>query len=95
VATQKDKDKGASPQGEEPQVELEHAGPLVPVLQGDGVGQVDEKVNPAQDELQSTSTRPSAKGYLGVEAIPRPTEHYSVEGVTAVKPTPESERGSI
>jgi hypothetical protein len=67
----------------------------VPVLQGDGVGQEDEKVNPAQDELHTTVDEAERKGYLGVEADPTPDLHYSVEGVTSGLPTPESERGSI
>ena len=85
--TQKDK------KAEAPQVALEQAGPLVPVLPGDGIGEVDEKVNPAQDELQETVDEAEDKGYLGVKADDTPDEHYTVAGVIAGKPTPENPTG--
>jgi hypothetical protein len=44
-------------------VVLEQAGPAVP-SSNDGVGQEDEKVNPAQDELQERVDEAEAKGYL-------------------------------
>jgi hypothetical protein len=62
VATRKDKDEASAA---EPQVVLEQAGPAVPTFV-DGVGEVDEKVNPAQDELQERVDDAEAKGYLGV-----------------------------
>jgi hypothetical protein len=85
------KDKKA----EEPQVALEQAGPVVPVLAGDGVGEVDEKVNPAQDELQETVDTAEDKGFLGVKADPTPDHHYTVAGVLAGKPTPETTKGEV
>jgi hypothetical protein len=91
VATRKDKDEASAA---EPQVVLEQAGPAVPVW-NDGVGQEDEKVNPAQDELQERVDEAEAKGYYGVEADPTPDEHYTVQGVTAGKPTPETDRGDL
>jgi hypothetical protein len=90
VATQRDKSTPAA----EPQVVLEQAGPVVPVLKNDGVGEVDEKVNPAQDELQERVDEAEAKGYLGVEADKTPDEHYTVQGVIAGKPTPETDGGA-
>jgi hypothetical protein len=90
VATRKDKDE--APAAEEPQVTLEQSGPAVPVW-NDGVGQEDEKVNPAQDELQERVDDAEAKGYLGAEADKTPDEHYTVQGVTAGKPTPENPTG--
>jgi hypothetical protein len=89
VANRKDKDEAPAA---EPQVTLEQSGPAVPVW-NDGVGQEDEKVNPAQDELQERVDDAEAKGYLGVSSDPTPDHHYSIEGVTSGKPTPETERG--
>jgi hypothetical protein len=87
------KDKGNAAQAEESQVALEPTGPVAPVAKGDGVGEVDEKVNPAQDELQKRVDEAEAKGYYGVEADKTPDEHYTVAGVTAGKPTPETTKG--
>jgi hypothetical protein len=87
--TQKDK------KAEEPQVALEQAGPVVPVLQGDGVGEVDEKVNPAQDAPPGDGRQAEDKGYYGVEADPTPDHHYTVAGVLAGKPTPETTKGEV
>lgn len=60
----------------------------------DGVGEVDEKVNPAQDVLQETVDKAEDRGFLGVETDPTPNEHYTVDGVIAGKPTPETEKGN-
>lgn len=49
---------------------------------GDALAQVDEVVN---DEID--------KGYRGVEIDPTPNEHYTVPGVLAGKPTPETDEG--
>lgn len=96
MATRKDKDEpqAAAAQGEEPQVELQAAGPVVPVFSNDGVGQEDEKVNPAQEELQRTVDEAEAKGYYGIETDSTPDRHYSLEGVTSGLPTPETDRGN-
>lgn len=91
MATRKDKDEASAA---EPQVVLEQAGPAVPTSV-DGVGEVDEKVNPAQDELQERVDEAEAKGYLGVSSDPTPDEHYTVQGVTAGKPTPETDKGNV
>ena len=80
---------------DEPQVALEKAGPVVPVVQGGGEGEVDEKVNPAQDELQRRVDEAEAKGFSGVVAAPTPDRHYTVEGVLAGKPTPETNGGAL
>jgi hypothetical protein len=90
VVTRKSEEK---PAAEESQVVLEQAGPAVPVF-NDGVGEDDEKVNPAQDELQERVDEAERKGYLGVEADPTPDRHYTVEGVTSGLPTPETDRGN-
>lgn len=45
-----------------------------------GANQVKEKMDNEQE-----------KGYRGEKADPTPNEHYSVEGVTNDKPTPESD----
>lgn len=88
----KDKDE-AEAVAEAPQAVLKDERPPLPTLEGDGVGQVDEKVNPAQDELQETVDTAEARGFLGVKADPTPNHHYAVEGVTQGLPTPETERG--
>jgi hypothetical protein len=78
----------------EPEVTLDLAGPAVPTFD-DGVGEVDEKVNPAQDELQETVDEAEDKGYLGIKADPTPDHHYTVAGVLAGKPTPETTKGEV
>jgi hypothetical protein len=91
VATRKDKDEAPAA---EPQVVLEQAGPVVPTFV-DGVGEVDEKVNPAQDELQEAVDTAEERGYLGVRVDATPDHHYSVQGVTSGLPTPETDRGNV
>lgn len=45
----------------------------------------------AQKEVQKAVDEAEDKGYLGVEVDPTPDEHYSVSGVLAGKPTPETD----
>lgn len=91
MATRKSEEK---PAADEPQVVLEQAGPAVPVFKDGTEGQADQKVNPAQDELQRRVNDAEAKGFYGVEADPTPDSHYTIEGVTSGKPTPETDRGN-
>lgn len=46
----------------------------------------------AQKEVQKVVDEAGEKGYLGVEVDPTPDEHYTVSGVLAGKPTPETDR---
>lgn len=45
----------------------------------------------AQKEVQKAFDEVNDKGYLGVEVDPTPDSHYTVEGVLAGKPTPETD----
>jgi hypothetical protein len=45
----------------------------------------------AQKEVQKAIDQAEEKGYLGVEVDPTPDEHYTVAGVLAGKPTPETD----
>lgn len=45
----------------------------------------------AQKEVQKAVDEAEEKGYLGVEVDPTPDEHYTVAGVLAGKPTPETD----
>jgi hypothetical protein len=45
----------------------------------------------AQKEVQKAVDKAEEKGYLGVEVDPTPDEHYTVAGVLAGKPTPETD----
>jgi hypothetical protein len=46
---------------------------------------------PGNAEVQSRMDEAVEKGLLGVEVDPTPNEHYTVEGVTSGKPTPETD----
>jgi hypothetical protein len=46
---------------------------------------------PGNDEVQQATDRAEGKGYFGVETDPTPNEHYTVAGVLAGKPTPETD----
>jgi hypothetical protein len=48
---------------------------------------------PGNDEVQQATDRAEDKGYFGVETDPTPNEHYTVAGVLAGKPTPETDAG--
>jgi len=43
-----------------------------------------------QAEMQQLTDEAEDKGYIGVKADPTPDSHYTVDGVTSGKPTPES-----
>jgi hypothetical protein len=45
----------------------------------------------AQKDVQKAVDEAEDKGYLGVEVDPTPNEHYTVAGVLAGKPTPETD----
>lgn len=60
----------------------------------DGIGQEDELVNPAQHELKKTVDEANDKGFYGVKVDPTDNSAYTVGGVTAGKPTPETDRGN-
>jgi hypothetical protein len=46
---------------------------------------------PGNDEVKSKMDEATEKGYFGVEVDQTPNEHYTVAGVTAGKPTPETD----
>ncbi|MET9467786.1 hypothetical protein ABZY44_23885 [Streptomyces sp. NPDC006544] len=51
---------------------------------------------PAGDEVaasvQAATDKAQAQGFYGVETDPTPNEHYTVAGVVAGKPTPETDK---
>lgn len=47
----------------------------------------------AQKEVQKVVDEAEDKGYLGVEVDPTPDAHYTVAGVLAGEPTPETDPG--
>jgi hypothetical protein len=47
----------------------------------------------AQKEVQKAVDKAEEKGYLGVEVDPTPDAHYTVAGVLAGEPTPETDPG--
>lgn len=55
------------------------------------VTEPDPKVAAGVADVQSTFDDAAEKGYLGVSPDPTPREHYTVAGVTAGKPTPETD----
>lgn len=46
---------------------------------------------PENAEVQRKTDEAEAKGYLGVSPDPTPRENYTVAGVIAGKPTPETD----
>ena len=50
----------------------------------------DEGIRAAQEGAQKTVDEETAKGYRGEQADPTPNENYTVAGVTAGAPTPET-----
>ncbi len=44
-----------------------------------------------QVEVQANMNEATDQGFLGEEADPTPNENYTVEGVVAAKPTPETD----
>lgn len=47
-----------------------------------------------QDEVQATVDQEEEQGFRGTKADPTPNENYSVAGVLAEKPTPETDAES-
>lgn len=47
----------------------------------------------AQQEVQQFVDEAEDKGYIGVPVDPTPKENYTVAGVLAGKPTPETDSG--
>lgn len=45
-------------------------------------------------QVQAATDAAEALGYLGEKADPTPNEHYTVAGVVAGKPTPETDAGA-
>lgn len=43
------------------------------------------------DQVQATVDAENAQGFRGTKVDPTPNEHYTVAGVTAGKPTPETD----
>jgi hypothetical protein len=46
---------------------------------------------PGSDEVQAAMDVATEQGFFGVEVDGTPNEHYTVAGVTAGKPTPETD----
>lgn len=57
----------------------------------------DKTTKPADDagqaEVQAAADEANDKGYYGEVPDKTPNENYTVQGVTAGKPTPETDRG--
>lgn len=51
-------------------------------------------VESSQAEVQASFDEAEAKGHFGERVDPTPLEHYTVEGVLAEKPTPETDAKS-
>ncbi|MEU7597284.1 hypothetical protein AB0B79_30270 [Streptomyces sp. NPDC039022] len=47
--------------------------------------------DPVAKEVQYAAATAQEQGFYGVETDPTPNEHYTVAGVTAGKPTPETD----
>ncbi len=52
---------------------------------------VEKKSDLGQAEVQKNVDKEQDKGYLGVSSDPTPDEHYTLAGVAAGKPTPETD----
>jgi hypothetical protein len=50
-----------------------------------------DKTDAGEAEVQKTMDEVEAQGFIGEEVDPTPNEHYTVEGVTSGKPTPETD----
>lgn len=48
--------------------------------------------DPSLDAAQKLADQVNEQGFRGVETDPTPNENYTVAGVTAGKPTPETDR---
>jgi hypothetical protein len=47
----------------------------------------------AADKVQATTDKINEQGYLGHKVDETPNENYTIAGVTAGKPTPETTKG--
>jgi hypothetical protein len=45
----------------------------------------------ANEQVQATVDAENEQGFIGTKADPTPNEHYTVAGVLAGKPTPETD----
>lgn len=52
---------------------------------------VNKKDDAGQAEVQETVDQENDQGFVGVTTDPTPNENYTVAGVTAGKPTPETD----
>lgn len=53
----------------------------------------DRKGDAGEAEVQARFDEANEKGYFGETPDETPNEHYTLQGVTSGKPTPETERG--
>lgn len=49
---------------------------------------------PGAESLQRETDAATEQGFIGIEVDPTPNEHYTVQGVTSGKPTPETDAGA-
>lgn len=52
-----------------------------------------QAADPPLAEVQAKADQEAELGYRGIEADPTPNENYTVAGVTAGAPTPETDKG--
>jgi len=50
-----------------------------------------DAAGPGADEVKAAMDTATAQGFFGNEVDPTPNEHYTVDGVTSGKPTPETD----
>jgi hypothetical protein len=55
---------------------------------------VERKKDEASAEVQKQVDKENEQGFRGVEVDPTPNENYTVQGVIAGKPTPETDRAA-
>jgi len=53
-----------------------------------------KKDDAGQAEVQAKVDEETDKGFWGTKVDPTPNEHYTVDGVTSGKPTPETSVGA-
>lgn len=58
--------------------------------QADGVN-TDDELTPEAEVMQQAEDKAAEQGFRGVDADPTPNENYTVAGVSAGKPTPETD----
>lgn len=52
---------------------------------------VDKKTEKAEADVQAVVDKETEQGFRGIKVDPTPNEHYTVAGVSAEKPTPETD----